>query len=168
MKFKFGFHKHISQIVFNYLTNRSLSVKLENVISDNRMINAGLYTCRSALLASCFLLGKFCTRITSSLITGRAIFTSQLKLNEYLNSIHEYTSLWKISLNPNKCEAVAFRGRYDILGRKSREAIKRVKIKINGSEIRINNLGVSFNSNLKSPEHLKLNHIRTVKTISRF
>lgn len=178
LRFLFGFHKHICQIIYNYLMHRTFQVKIENFLSSISNIAAGV-TQGSVLAPLLYTLYISDLPKPSNININRILYADDILvylstkqvlgsiLNNHLKQIFDHLIFWKIKLNLDKCEAIIIRGKYKNLSRKLNKNIKKVKIKINNSNVPINNslkyLGIIFSKNFEFYKHVdnvKKNHLR--------
>lgn len=176
MNYLYGFHEHICRLIFSYLTNRQISVKIENIYSNDRRVDTGVPqgSILAPLLFILFLtdLPNPPNTIPNNCIirkilfaddiliygSGWSPFTIQAKINNYLSVIANFLHRWKISLNNDKCEYLTFIGRYNSLSPKTRSNLKKIKIKIDDLAIKkvdsLKYLGIILNKNAKYHKHI--------------
>lgn len=172
MRYIFKFHKHICQIVFNFLSNRSFQVKLDNVLSNSANIEAGVPqgSILGPLLYIIYIsdLPPPPSNAVKNIIYADDILiltsTNDIKqaettLNGYLKTINDYLSLWKIKLNLDKCEYINFKGYgKNTISRSLKSKLTKMNIKVNDVNIpkkrQIKYLGVVFTENIQFNRHI--------------
>ena len=174
MKYIFGFDDHICKIVFSFLTNREIFVKLGNTLSNKMTISAGLPQ-GAVLSAKLFLIyhADFppppptifnqINRIHYAddvllYLSSKNIPFIQTQMNKYLTIINKYLFLWKSAINNEKTSAIIFKGNYNTLDRKIQKQIKNFKLKINNNTVKncvkLKYLGLTITNRLSFIPHI--------------
>lgn len=184
LKYLFGFHDHICQIIFNYITHRYFTVKIDKTYSINYRMEAGI--AQGSILAPILYLIYISDIPTPNLTdhntsikkilyaddiliyaTSNNIKQSQKHINTYLQKIHSHLNTWKTKLNIDKCELMIFKGNCTTLSRVTKKEINKINIKINNNTLKqkkqMKYLGITFTSNAQYYQHLKNAITKTTK-----
>lgn len=166
-----GFPRNLCSIVYQFLTNRTFQVRIQNKLSIVYRILAGvpqgsvlgpklfnLYTSDIPQSSSpqvkqlCFA-DDFLT-YTSSM---SPVLASQ-RLNSYLSTLLEYYNKWKIKINADKVVAIAFTGTKRDRSRGYSDC--KIKLKLGNTPIILSSamryLGVYFTPKMNFIEHVKM------------
>lgn len=169
-----NFEPYIIYLIRNFLSNRTFAVKLNNTLSKPRDIVAGTpQGCIvSALLFILYLNdipkgpNAYCN-IKRLLFADDIVIYSTTKnlafantaMNNYLNTLQNYISIWKLKINMKKCEAISFVGHYTDLSKEIRRNALKIKLKIKDEYIKnvknIKYLGIQITQNLQYNTHVK-------------
>lgn len=169
----FRFSTHLCKLLKCYLSERLFRVIVDKHLSQRYQIAAGVPQggVLSALLYVIYVADLPLPPNTSPSITRlqyaddilvyiscKNLFRGQDILNEYLNTIHEHFSKWKIKLNPTKIEAIVFKGTNKQHSKGVNRSYKFVMININGHPIplqsEIKYLGVIFSRRPTYSKHV--------------
>lgn len=171
---KLKFEPHMIKIVKSFLQNRKFFVKFQNSTSSIKNIIAGTPQ-GSIISAILFILylndlpkpNNFFCQITRLLFaddiivytTTKNIQLATLAMNNYLNEIYKFFVKWKLKMNVNKCDSIAFVGHYKDLNTKIRKDATEAKLKINNQTINkvksVKYLGLVFSTNFQFIDHVK-------------
>jgi len=188
MKYLFGFHSHLCQVIYDYLTNRKFKVKIDNVYSADHEIAAGLPQgmVMSPILYSVYTADipppQPCPQLNINKIlyaddiliysSSKNAILAQSQINKYLNYLHSYLQDWKISINIAKCQTITFYGTVKSITRKIKKDLNNLNLKINSQTIKqtknLKYLGVTFSHNLKFYLHTRNAINKTTKSFHSF
>lgn len=165
----FGFPRTLCSIVYQFVTNRSFQVRVQDKLSQVFQVSAGvpqgsvlgpklfnIYTsdipqAPSNVRKLCFA-DDFLTYTASKSPT----LASQ-RLNGYLSTLSEYYNKWKIKINPDKVVAITFTG--NKRDRPRRYNTQNIDLRIGNTSIPLQNsmkyLGVYFTPKMNFIEHVK-------------
>lgn len=167
------FDNHLCRLIYNYLKGRTFRVKINNSYSNWFNISAGVPQggVLSAVLYIIYLADMpsppVCMNPIKRLqfaddmliyISVKNIQDGQERMNNYLKTMDEFHSTWKIKTNTQKCEAMVIKGTNAMHSANVRRTCKNIKIVINGNQVplvkSIKYLGVIISSNLQHIRHV--------------
>lgn len=159
----FGFEAHLCSFILNYLSDRSFQVIVNNKLSASHQIVAGVPQggVLSAFLYIIFVSDLPAPPVSTNpvrrlqfaddilvYIAAKQLQTGQDRLNNYINTIEEHLTKWRIKINPLKAEAVVFKGTNKQHGVHVNKNYKNIKIVVNGQQVNLKNqlkyLGVIY------------------------
>lgn len=168
-----GFDRNLICIIKNYLENRTFIVKINEALSEKKQIAAG---CPQGSVISAILFIIYIndfpspnepnTQIKKLFFADDAIIYSttnkikqaQISLNKYLNKIYNYTILWKLKLNNNKCESISIVGSHNDTSRSIRGNALKAEFKINNTKLKrcdtVKYLGIQISKDFKFIKHI--------------
>lgn len=176
-----NFDSYLIHIIRSFLDKRTFAVKINRTISNHREIVAGTpQGCIvSALLFILYLNdipqgpNTYC-KIKRMLFADDIVIYSTTKnlafanslLNNYLNSIYDYITNWKLKINMKKCETISFVGHFTDMNKIIRKQALNMKLKIKNEVIKnvktVKYLGIHISQNLQFNTHVQ--HIITKAT----
>lgn len=173
MRTIFGFNEHLCRCIHHYLTKRTFQVKLNHSVSQNFEIAAGVPQggVLSALLYIIYVADvppppphhHRIQRLQYAddmlvYLSVKNLIDGENRLNNYLVEIVQFFEKWKIKINPNKCEAIVFKGPNKRFGKAVNEMHKYVTITIDNTTLvpqrTLKYLGVHFSQNLTHIRHV--------------
>lgn len=159
----FGFNTNLCNLTLNYLSNRSFKVVVGKAISASHPIVAGVPQggVLSAFLYIIFVSDLPIPQAAANPVcrlqfaddilvytAAKQLQEGQNRLNNYIKTIEEYFSRWRIKINPQKAEAVVFKGTNKQHGKFVNKNHMNVKILVNGQPVKLQKslkyLGVIF------------------------
>lgn len=177
MRNVFNFNDHLCRCIHHLLRDRTFEVKVNNVVSDRFEVAAGvpqggvlsaiLYVIYTADMPQPPNHNNPIRRLQYAddmliYISAKNLTMGQHRINSYLSDIVRYMTKWKIKINPNKCEAIVFKGLNKHFSNAINAAHNNVMISINGTTLvpqrTLKYLGIIFQKNLSETAHVK--HIR--------
>ena len=159
----------LCKIVINFLTSRSMSIKMNGVLSQRKMIPAGVPqgSCFSDILFLAYINdmpkhpGIFKSQFADDSLFYRTHNNCKLAaktLNSYLRRITEFFTCWKLSICERKSEIINIVGKCSDANRKLRADAKKMVVKINDKTIPTVNslryLGQWFSKNASTKNHI--------------
>lgn len=161
--------KHLTRLIYSYLTDRTIQVKIKNDISDKQKTKAGVP--QGSILGPT-LFNYFVNDIPTFEKTKIAMYADDtatyahsyyaqaatLQNQIHINKIQKYCDEWKIKLNADKTETITFTRKFT-----NTRSIQRLKVADKTIEPTktVKYLGVWLDSALKF-------HVHTQKVISKF
>lgn len=169
----FNISEHVCRVVYNYLKERTFVVKINDSISKNFQIAAGVPQggVLSANLYNIFLADlpmppphpRQIQRLqyaddTLVYVSTLNLQDGQNRLNSYLSELLTFYEKWKIKLNPGKAEAIVFKDGNRYHSRGVNRNHNNVKVMVNGTQVNllssIRYLGVIFSKKLTFTNHV--------------
>lgn len=173
MRYVYNFNSNICRIIFNFLTNRSAHVKVNDSLSSPFTPEAGvpqgsvlgplLYNIFTADLPLPSLsypkIYTLCYADDTIIYTSsRNIDLATEHMQAYLNKLLLYFNKWKLKVNIAKSSSIAFLPKSSSLNRRTSNLLKNLSFKLSNSPIlhkkSLKYLGVNFNSNFKFNSHV--------------
>lgn len=169
----FGFNEHLCRCIYHYLKDRTFQVKVNSTLSCNFKITAGVPQggVLSALLYIIYVADipspqahhppiqrlQYADDILVYL-SVKNLLDGESRINNYLSEIVLFFEKWKIKINPNKSEAIVFKGPNKRFCKFVNEMHKYIRITINNTIITpqksLKYLGVHFTKNLTHIRHV--------------
>lgn len=164
----FNFSKNTCRIIYDYLTKRSFYVTNndENSIEKDIMAGVPQGSLLGPILYNIFLAdlpeptGSVRTLVYADdiliLASKPKVSKANTEVNEYLSELDSFFEMWKLKLNINKCDCVAFKGLKTKLYPSSSKFVPDIKIKdcrIKNTD-RIKYLGVVLHQNFQFHRHI--------------
>lgn len=169
----FHFDHHLCKCIYNYLQHRTFKVKLADKTSDERTISAGV---PQGGVLSAILYIIFVADMPSPIphlipirrlqyaddmiiyIATKHLVLGQNRINTYIAEIKRFYDKWKIRINPQKSEAIVFKGPNRLFNRAANKYHNNVTIKISEQTLvpqtTLKYLGVTFSKNLRNVRHI--------------
>lgn len=162
LRFLFGIHPHLCNIIQSFLRDRTYQVKVDDTLSEKFKMAAGTPQGVPSLLPFIYILYiadlpppqiptiKRICYADDILVYHSSKDTRSQALNTYLNELHNYLTLWKIKLNINKCAGIIIKGQFF-------QNITKVDNQLLHHYREINNTDCHLNTNntFKTPFHLQ-------------
>lgn len=148
--------KHMTNLLYSYMTNRSIQVKINNTLSSMKLLNAGV---PQGTVLSPILYNLYVSDLPTCPITKTTMYaddttiyassfsaqTATQKIKYHLDKLMTYYKDWKIQINEQKTETIT-------LTRRFTETTTFSKIKINNEIVKENNtvkyLGITLDRRL--------------------
>lgn len=183
---QFKFNTNIIKLINNMITDKTFTLKLltsqenysNNLLTSNHDITAasnltfkvlnGLQqgTINSPILFSIYIadlkLENIITFADDTIIyrSNKSPQVIENDLQSDFDTITKYCLMWKLKLNPNKCEVITFRRPLNTISNKARREIKNMTIYDKYNRVRIENkdqvkyLGIHINNMLRNTVHV--------------
>lgn len=164
---------HICRCIHNYLLNRTFQVKINDALSQTCVIDAGVPqgAVLSALLYIIYIADmplppqhlQPIRRLQYAddmllYVSAKNLILGQERINMYIKTVIEFLDKWKIKINPEKCEAIVFKGPCKRFGATANKLHDKIIIKISNTSLipqrTFKYLGVWFSKNLTHVRHI--------------
>lgn len=174
MQHLFGFPPHLCRTVYDYLSSRKCMVNIDGTDSIIYPVAAGVPqgAVLSAILYIIYTSDLPAPDISHNgvkvlqfaddvlvYISTSSLQLGQNRLNRHLKKITDFQTKWKIRVNPEKCEAIVFKGTVKNSTRSINQNHKNVKVVVNNIQIPLSTtmkyLGIIFHSKATFYGHIK-------------
>lgn len=174
---KLGFNPYLIKIIQSFLTNRTFQIKINNLISEKKLIPSGVPQ-GSVIAPNLFNLFVHDIPLDENVNTlqyaddillyhvSDCPGKTQNFMNIYLVKLVRFFKRWKLTLNEDKTVCLNIIGKNDI-EKKISKRVRNIKISISGKIIGFSNqlryLGLTFNYKNDFIDHLNAVKIRFLK-----
>lgn len=158
----FNFSNATSKILYSFMQSRTFQASVKNSNSVLKNVDIGSPQ-GSSISAFAFILytsdfpepkGEFMKTLRYSddiaiVVSDKNVYRAEKNINEYIQTVADYTEKFRMKLNKTKCELLVVLGQWKDIGASVRNKIKKIDIKIGDHQLEakreIRYLGILFN-----------------------